>query len=141
MCEPAWFVRKLRKQERADMTLDSVHTRTHTCVLKRHSKWIALLLLLLRSIYPEHTKSFVDSSSSYVLSMSLIRRFRVIILRHLLWRFLFIITYLKHARRRTPPILATTMSVPGFLKGSICSLFLLARCHFEANLHGCLNKV
>ena len=88
------------------MTLDSVHTRTHThthtCVLKRHSKWIALLLLLL-SIYPEHAKSFVDSSSSYVLSMPLIRRFRVIILlKHVIscgdsGSSYCILQYLKHA--------------------------------------------
>ena len=39
------------------------------------------------------------------------------------------------------PQFAATMSLSKVLKGSICALFLLAGFHFEANLHGGLNKV
>ena len=35
-----------------------------------------------------------------------------------------------------PPQFATTMSLSAVLKGSICALFLLAGCHFQANVHG-----
>ena len=42
------------------------HARAHVRVLSRPSRNIVLLLLLSLSIYLQHAKSFVDSSSSYV---------------------------------------------------------------------------
>ena len=82
MCEPAWFVRKLR-DERADMTLHSVHTHTHAHLADTPDRLCCW--------------SVVDSSSSYILSMPLIWRFRFIINTPFMWRLRLNITYLKHA--------------------------------------------
>ena len=79
-------------------------------------------------IYLQHAPSYGASRSSQYMLNTL-----------LMWRFRFIIC-LKHAARQ-PPQFATTMSLTGVLKESICTLFLLARCHVEANLHGGLNKL